>query len=138
MTTRCRCRSRNGGSRGEPTRRASRPGTKRGTGGGNRSLIPPFAPPRGRAVAGTGPAAFRGGAARAAGRHFGGLEPLKDPPNPDHEQVFGVLRGARRNIEVGPTQSAAARLRQPAASLLGWWRGAVLGWANGLGGAPAK
>jgi len=75
---------------------------------------------------------------QVAGRRFRRIEAFNDHPNTGHDQVIAVLSRARRNIEVGPTQSAASRLRQPAASLLGWWRGAVLGWANGLGGAPAK
>jgi len=75
---------------------------------------------------------------QVAGRRFRRIEAFNDHPNTGHDQVIAVLSRARRNIEVGPTQSAAARLRQPAASLLGWWRGAVLGWANGLGGVPAK
>ncbi len=75
---------------------------------------------------------------QVAGRRFRRIEAFNDHPNTGHDQVIAVLSRARRNIEVGPTQSAASRLRQPAASLLGWWRGAVLGWVNGLSGVPAK
>ncbi len=75
---------------------------------------------------------------QVAGRRFRRIEAFNDHPNTGHDQVIAVLSRARRNIEVGPTQSAASRLREPAASLLGWWRGAVLGWVNGLSGVPAK
>ena len=75
---------------------------------------------------------------QVAGRRFRRIEAFNDHPNTGPDQVIAVLSRGRRNIAVGPTQSAATRLRQPAASLLGWWRGAVLGWANGLSGAPAK
>ena len=75
---------------------------------------------------------------QVAGRRFRRIEAFNDHPNTSHDQVVAVLSRARRNIEVGPTQSAATRLRQPAVSLLGWWQGAVLGWINGLSGAPAK
>jgi len=75
---------------------------------------------------------------QVAGRRFRRIEAFNDHPNTGHDQVIAVLSRARRNIEVGPTQSAASRLRQRAASLLGWWRGAVLGWVNGLSGVPAK
>ena len=75
---------------------------------------------------------------QVAGRRFRRIEAFNDHPNTSHDQVVAVLSRARRNIEAVPTQSAATRLRQPAASLLGWWQGAVLGWINGLSGAPAK
>ena len=75
---------------------------------------------------------------QVAGRRFRRIEAFNDHPNTSHDQVVAVLSRARRNIEAVPTQSAAIRLRQPAASLLGWWQSAVLGWINGLSGAPAK
>ena len=75
---------------------------------------------------------------QVAGRRFRRIEAFNDHPNTSHDQVVAVLSRARRNIAVGPTQSTATRLRQPAASLLGWWQGAVLGWINGPSGAPAK
>jgi len=75
---------------------------------------------------------------QVAGRRFRRIEAFNDHPNTSHDQVVAVLSRARRNIEAGPAQSAVTRLRQPAASLLGWWRGAVCGWVGGLSGAPAK
>jgi len=75
---------------------------------------------------------------QVAGRRFRRIEAFNDHPNTSHDQVVAVLSRARRNIEGGPTQSRATRLRQPAASLLGWWQGAALGWINGLSGAPGK
>src|SRR5213080_1303494 len=69
---------------------------------------------------------------RGAIRAVNGAELLEPAILQAIDQVVAVLSRARRNIEVGPTQSAATRLRQPAVSLLGWWQGAVLGWINGL------
>jgi hypothetical protein len=75
---------------------------------------------------------------QVAGRRFRRIEAFNDHPNTSHDQVVAVLARARRNIEAGPALGSASRLRQPASSMLAWWRGAVLGWTNGLGGAPAK
>jgi len=49
-----------------------------------------------------------------------------------------VLSRARRNIEGVPSAATARQLYQPIMSLRAWWRGAVQGWANGWGSAPAK
>src|SRR2546430_15823292 len=50
---------------------------------------------------------------QVAGRRFRRIEAFNDHPNTGHDQVIAVLSRARRNIEVGPTQSAASRLREP-------------------------
>src|SRR5438094_2593600 len=61
---------------------------------------------------------------QVAGRRFRRIEAFNDHPNTAHDQVVAVLARARRNIEAGPSPGSAARLRQPAASLREWWRGA--------------
>ena len=75
---------------------------------------------------------------QVAGRRFRRIEAFNDHPNTTHDQVVAVLARARHNFEAGPSLRAASRLRQPAASMLAWWRAATLGWVNGLGGMPAK
>jgi hypothetical protein len=75
---------------------------------------------------------------QVAGRRFRRIEAFNDHPNTSHDQVVAVLARARHNIDIASSPGTATRLRQPAASLLGWWQGAVLGWINGLSGAPAK
>ena len=75
---------------------------------------------------------------QVAGRRFRRIEAFNDHPNTSHDQVVAVLARARHNIDIASSPGTATRLHQPAASLLGWWQGAVLGWANGLGGVPAK
>ena len=75
---------------------------------------------------------------QVAGRRFRRVEAFNNHPNTTHDQVVGVLTRARHNIDAASAPGAATGLRRPAASLLGWWRGTVLGWANGLSGAVAK
>ena len=75
---------------------------------------------------------------QVAGRRFRRIEAFNDHPNTSHDQVVAVLARARHNIDTASSPGTAIRLRQPAASLRGWWRGAVLGWVAGLSGAAAK
>jgi len=75
---------------------------------------------------------------QVAGRRFRRIEAFNDHPNTSHDQVVAVLSRARRNIEGVPSAATARQLYQPIMSLRAWWRGAVQGWANGWGSAPAK
>jgi hypothetical protein len=75
---------------------------------------------------------------QVAGRRFRRIEAFNDHPNTSHDEVVAVLARARHNIDAASSPGTATGLRQQAASLLGWWRGAVFGWTNGLSGAAAK
>jgi hypothetical protein len=75
---------------------------------------------------------------QVAGRRFRRIEAFNDHPTTSHDQIVAVLARARHNFEAGPTLGSSSRLRQRAASILAWWRGAMLGWTNGLSSAPTK
>ena len=64
---------------------------------------------------------------QVASRRFRRIEAFNDHPNTTHDQIVAVLARARQNMETGPSLGVSTRLRQPAATLRAWWRGAVFG-----------